>query len=135
MNLDTVMTEIATQLDTIAGLRTYAYVPDKIVPPAAVVAYPERVRFDETYGRGFDRVSLPIFVLVGRLTDRSAREILIGYCGGSGASSIKAVVEGGTYTAFDDARVEGVEFNTYRAAGTEYVGAKFMVDIAGQGAT
>jgi hypothetical protein len=134
MDLDAVMDQIASRVDTIAGLRAFAFVPDKITPPSAVVAFPERVRFDETYKRGYDRVSLPIFVLVGRLTDRSARELLIAYCAGSGAKSIKAVVESGTYTAFDDLRVEGIDFNTYQAAGTEFVGAKFMLDIAGEGA-
>ncbi len=134
MDLKLVGDEIAARLDTIAGLRAYAYVPDKITPPSAVVAFPERVRFDETYGRGFDRVSLPIFVLTGRLTDRSSHTLLIAYCSGAGASSIKAVVESGPYTAFDELRVEGIEFNTYTIASTELVGAKFMLDITGQGA-
>jgi hypothetical protein len=134
MNLADVMDEIAAQLDTITGLRTYPYPPDSLAVPAAVVTYPSEYLFDETYGRGMDRLKVPVIVLVGKVSDRKSRDQLAAYCSGSGASSIKAVVEAGTYTAFDEARVERIEFDVIKIAAVEYVAGTFTLDIAGTGA-
>jgi hypothetical protein len=57
-----------------------------------------------------------------------------GYCAGSGASSIKAVLEAGTYTAFDTVRVARVEFDVLTIGGTDYLAALFDLDIIGDGA-
>lgn len=135
MNLNDVMDQIGVQLDTISGLRVYDYPADHVTPPAAIVAYPDEVVFDETYGRGMDRITLPVVVIIGRQSDRSARDRLTLYASGSGASSIKATVEGGTYTAMDTVRVIRAEFDVVSVAGVEYVGALFDLDIAGQGAS
>lgn len=96
MNLATVMQEIADRLDTITGLRVYAYPPDNVQPPAAVVSYPETYTFDEAFARGMDRIpDLPVVVLVGRVSDRASRDRIAGYVDGSGVQSIKAVLEVG----------------------------------------
>ena len=134
MNLADVMDEIAAQVDTISGLRTYPFPPDQVAVPAAIVTYPGEYTFDETFGRGLDRLKLPVIVLVGKVSDRKSRDQLGAYCNGSGASSIKAVVEAGSYTAFDEARVERIEFDVISMAGVEYVAATFTLDVAGQGA-
>jgi hypothetical protein len=133
MDLNDVMDEVAAQLDTISGLRCFAYPPDDVQPPAAIVSYPEAITFDETYGRGMDRMTMPVWLLVDRVVDRTSRARLAAYCAGSGASSVKAVLESGTYTAFHTVRVTGVEFESVTVAGTEYVAAIFDLDIAGAG--
>lgn len=133
MNLADCMDEIATQVDTIDGLRVYAWPVPSITPPAAVMTYPGTYEFDATYGRGMDRLSLLLAVVVGRADQRSARDRLGAYVDGSGSSSIKAVVEAGTYTAFHTVRVVGVDFGEVTIAGTAYVGATFELDITGQG--
>jgi len=119
MNLGEVMDAISTRLDSINGLRCFAYPVPTVTPPAAVVSYPDTVTFDETYARGMDRMSLPVVVVVGRPTDRSTRDLLAAYCNGSGASSIKAVVESGTYSAFDVVRVEGIDFDVVTIGGVD----------------
>lgn len=134
MDLVAVMDEIGDRLDTIDGLRVFRYPPDSITPPAAVVAYPDSLTFDETYGRGMDRLTLPVVVVVGRQSDRASRDNLGRYCDGSGSASVKAVLESGSYTAFDTLRVMSVEFDSVTMAGTDYVAAMFDVDIAGSGA-
>lgn len=134
MNLGAVMDAVAARLDTIVGLRCFAYPPDAIQPPAAIVSYPETIAFDATYGRGMDRITLPLVVVVGKVHDRSTRDVLGAYCGGSGATSVKAVLESGTYTAFDVVRVASAEFDVVTIAGTEYMAGLFELDIAGQGA-
>lgn len=133
MNLADVMDEIAARLDTLAGLRVSSHPPGSITPPAAIVAYPETYTFDETYVRGIDRMTLPVVLVVGKASDRAARDALAAYVDGSGASSIKALIEGGTYTTFDTVRVTGVEFDPITIGGTEYMAALFDLDIAGQG--
>lgn len=133
MNLGDVMDEISTRLDTIAGLRCFAWPNPSVAPPAAVVLYPEEYIFDATYGRGLDRLSLPVVVVVGKVSERSTRDALAAYVNGSGASSVKAVLESGTYTAFDFVRVAAVDFGERTIAGTPYQGAQFTLDIAGSG--
>lgn len=133
MNLADVMDEVATRLDTISGLRVFAYPPDRVEPPSAIVSYPGTYTYDETYGRGMDRMTLPVVVVVGKVSQRSARDALGAYVDGSGASSVKAVLESGTYTELDSLRVMSVEFDVVTIAGTDYVAALFDVDIAGSG--
>lgn len=133
MNTLSVMQEIATQLGTIDGLRVHIAAPGTVTPPAAVVAYPTQIDYDGTYGRGMDTMTVPVVVMIGRPTDRATVELLSAYCDGSGAKSVKAVLQAGTYTAFDGLRVRGAEFDALSMAGTEYMTALFELDIWGQG--
>jgi hypothetical protein len=133
VHLGDVMQQVSDRLDTIVGLRCFAYPPGKVVPPAAVVSYPDKYTFDETYGRGMDRLTLPVVLVVGRPVDRSTRDQIAAYCDGAGASSVKQVLESGTYTAFDAVRVAGVEFDVVAIAAIDYLAATFDLDIAGKG--
>lgn len=135
MNLANVMDQISTRLGTISTItgRCFAYPPPTVSPPAAIVSYPDTYTFDETYGRGMDRLSLPVVVVVGRPTERTTRDRLAGYCDGSGVSSVKAVLESGTYTAFHMVRVESVDFDVVSIGGIDYMAAAFTLDIAGSG--
>jgi hypothetical protein len=128
-----VMDQLAARANTIDGLRCFAYPPATLTPPAAVVSYPTDYTYDATYARGMDRLSLPLVVVVGRPTDRSTRDNLARYVDGSGVASIKAVLESGTYTAFDVLRVESAEFDVVTIGGVDYMAALFTLDIAGQG--
>jgi hypothetical protein len=133
VDLGDVMDAVATQLDTITGLRCFAYPPDSITPPAAIVSYPEELTFDATYDRGADTMTLPVIVAVGKVHDRTTRDLVAAYVDGSGASSIKAVLEAGTYTAFDTVRVVRAEFDVVRIGAADYLAALFDLDIIGDG--
>lgn len=134
MDLVEVMDEVAQRLGGIADLNVFAYPPGTITPPAAIVDFPE-IEFDLTYGRGSDRLSLPVRLMVARPFERSTRNALTPYCAGSGARSFKQVLESGTYNTFDTLRVTGVEFGTTEVGGTQYMGAVFTLDIVGPGST
>ena len=134
MNILDVMDQIAARLQTISGLRVWAYPPDDIYVPAAIVSWPDRYDFDQTYGRGMDRMTIPILVLVERTSDRAARSALAIYCHGSGSSSVKQVLESGTYSALDSLRVESIAFDVVTFAGTDYWAATFSIDVVGSGA-
>jgi hypothetical protein len=133
MNLAAVMQAVADRLDTIAGLRCFAYPEAALTPPGAVVLYPERIAFDGAYQRGQDRATLPVLVVVGKVSDRSARDQIGVYCDGSGAASVKQVLESGTYTAFDVVTVTAVDFDVVTLASTDYLAANFTLDIVGKG--
>lgn len=134
MDLGNVMQAVSDRIGTIAGLRAYAYPPDVVQPPAAVVTYPDTYTFDATYGRGMDHIeSLPVVLLVGKVSDRASRDLVTKWIKGSGASSVKAVLESGTYTAFDTIRVVSVTFDIIAVAGVEHLAATLTLDIAGTG--
>lgn len=131
-----VMDDVARRLGVIEGLRAYEFPPDKIDVPAAVVSYPENYRYDGTYQRGMDRMTLPVVAVVGRASDRAARDLLSVYVDGDGPSSFKRVLESKdlpAYTAFHEVRVTSVEFDVVTIAGVDYVAALFDLDIVGSG--
>ena len=133
MNIDKVMTEVAHQLGTITGLRVYDFPQANPAPPAAIVCYPNQIVYDETYQRGYDMVSFNVGVLVGRVSDRAARRVVAGYAAGSGPSSIKAVLESGTYSELDTIKVASAEFDVYTQTGQDYLAMIFEVEITGRG--
>jgi hypothetical protein len=133
VNVAEVMAELATAVDTIDGLNTFPFWADRIEPPAAVVAWPEPYDFDATMARGSDSATFPLVVLVGKVDDASAAIELGAYCDGSGARSIKEVIEAHAPTAYDVATVESVEFAVTSVAGVEYLAATFAISIVGTG--
>lgn len=131
MILNDVLDALAGAVDTIAGLRVYAYPADAIQPPAAIVGLPE-TPFDITMG-GDDEWMVPVFVVVGKVSDRASRTALCEYVNPTGASSIKAAIEadktlGG---ACDSVSVTRAEFSTITVAGTEYLAAEITADVVG----
>lgn len=131
MILNTVLDALAAAVDNITGLRTYAYPADQVSPPAAVIGLPE-VPYDATFG-GADEWEVPIFVVVGKVSDRASRTALCSYVTPTGATSIKAAVEadktlGG---ACDSVAVTRAEFTTISVAGTEFLGAELTCSVVG----
>lgn len=133
MNLAAVMDEIAARAGTIDGLRQSPYPDESVRPPMALCALPERMDYDETYGRGSDRMSLPLLVLVSNSTPRNVRDQLAAYCDGSGPRSIKQVIESGAYTSFGLVTVTGCSFEVFESGDIAYPGALFTLDIVGKG--
>ncbi|MEZ5411035.1 MAG: hypothetical protein R2761_23595 [Acidimicrobiales bacterium] len=129
-----VMDELGDALDTIDGLRVFRYPPENVQAPAAVVAYPESIEYDVTYGRGVDTLTIPVIIVVGKVSDRASAKQLAAYMDGSGALSVKAVIEGATYTAFDIVQVTSADTDVYTFAGVDYVSAIFNLRISGPGA-
>lgn len=129
------MDDLAARLRSIPTFTAvYAWPERSVIAPAAFIDYPADYDFDGTYARGMDRMTIPAVVLVGRLDEGSSRDELSEYMDGSGAKSIKAVLESGSYTAFDSLRVTGVEIQVMEIAGTRYLAAEFSCDIVGSGA-
>lgn len=133
MNIANVMDELATQLDTIAGLRVYDFPPGSAVPPFAVIGFPDSIDYDATYGRGSDTTTVPVVICVGRASERVAHDQIAAYTDGSGSTSVKTVLEAHTYTSCDSILVRKATFDIYTLGGTDYRAAVFSIDIVGSG--
>ncbi len=128
------MDALAKGLDTIDGLRSFAYPSDQLVAPAALVSYPEELLFDQNYQRGADRITIPIVVFIGRASDRSARNEIDDYIAGDGPRSIKDAIDGhDSGGVYDVATVTRVEFDFIPHGGIDYLAATFSVDVVGSG--
>jgi hypothetical protein len=125
-------TGIATNLATIAGLRTTPTVPDQINPPIAVVM-PNSITYDLAFARsGGDEYEFLVMVIVGRVDERSAQNKLDAYCSGSGASSVKTAIEkdktlGGK--AFDCRVTSLRNYNQVTVGDVVYLSAEFVVQV------
>ena len=122
---------LAVRLATITGLRTSATLPDQPTPPQAVV-YPDRVQYDTAMGRGSDEYTFVVLVIVGRIAERSAQTSLDTYCNPSGATSIKASIEGDSTlggTALDCRVTEMRNQGSIDVGDATYLTAEFSVTV------
>jgi len=132
LDLNAVMDAIGTRLVGVTGLRVYDFAADAINPPAAVVALPEMVEYDVVAGRGADRAVIPVTVLVGKVSDRAARDQLAQYVSGTGAQSVKTAIEGGTGDLGGVAhtvRVTEARIDVVTIQAVDYLGASFDVEV------
>ena len=132
VDLSLVMDELGAALEAIDGLRVFPYLADRVTPPAAVVAWPD-VTYDVVLRRNGDQMTFPVYVMVARSDARSLRDTLAPYLAGSGDQSVKAALEGGTYTACDLARVRTARIEPVVIADTPYLAAVFDVEVTGTG--
>lgn len=125
MNVNTAMDTIGAALAGVTGLRVFDFIPDNVSPPAAVVALPELLTYDHTHGRGTDRATFKVTVLVGKVSDRSARDKLAAYLDGTGAAtvSVKAALD-----AIAGGRVTQAEIAVYTFPSGVFLGADFDFD-------
>lgn len=128
-----VMAELGRALRD-GGIRTYDFPPDQIYPPAAVIAFFDSINYDQTMGRGEDRMSVPVVLVVGRADDRAAATELVKYADGSGPKSAKALLDDYPYTTCDVVTVVSGEVDTIDVADVEYIAITFTVDVVGAGA-
>jgi len=122
---------IATNLATIPGLRTKAYVPDTFSAPMAVVE-PLTVNFDTTMGRGLDEFNFKVTVLVSRVSDRVSQASLDAYCSSSGSASVKSAIESDRTLGgkANDLRVTGITtYGGLTIGDTTYLAAEFAVKV------
>lgn len=134
MNVADVMAELAAALDTIPGLRAYAYPVERVSPPVAFVELPEEVTYDAAFGRGADRMTVPVAVCVRAQDARSSTAALAEYLDGWGTTSVKGAIDAYTFTSCDSARVASAKVEPIQVADVVYSGATFIVEVTGRGA-
>jgi len=135
MNLASVATDLGRALGAIPGLRVLPFDADMVPAPAAILGYPD-VNFDATYGRGKDRWTFPVAIVVGRANDRASYAAVGKYLAGSGTYSVKAAIDDYTEaTSYDSATVTAGEVDETTYGDIAHIAALFEVDVIGQGAT
>lgn len=131
LDLNAVMDALGARLVGITGLRVYDYTSDSAAPPAAIVSLPKLIQYDAVMGRGADRIVIPVTVLVGRVSDRAARDALGQYIAGSGAQSVKQAIEGDPTLGgiAQTTRVTEATVDVVTIQAVDYLGASFDVEV------
>jgi hypothetical protein len=126
---DDIRSGLATRLATITGLRVATEQPDNPNPPIAIVV-PVGTSYDDTFGRGMDTTTFTILVMVGRAAERYAQRKLDSYCNTTGATSIKAAIEGDKTLGgkvFDCRVTEMRNYGQISVGDVTYLGCEFVV--------
>jgi hypothetical protein len=124
LNINSQMDNIGVALATIVGLRVFDFLPASAQPPFCFIDFPESIVYDNTKARGTDTAVFPIFIGVGKVSDRSSRDQLAEYLAGTGSKSIKAAVDFAGLR-----RVMNAEVSVITLAGVDYLGARFDTEV------
>jgi hypothetical protein len=134
MIISAVRAEIRERLMTIPKLNGFDYNVKKVPVPGFTIGPPELIEYDQTYGRGQDRMRLPLLVLVGLISAEASERELEAYMDGEGARSFKAILNPSGWTSCDDVFVTSCEPDTYESGGVTLLGAEFTLIVCGEGA-
>lgn len=139
MDLVALMTEIGTRLKTVPTLRVADVGSDTMPPPPAAAVYlPERVDYDQTYGRGLVKITdLVVIVAVSKTTRRTAPAALAPFLSDSGTKSIKLKLDSTNaapyVNAFDVQTVWSEIDYSARMDDTDFIAAIFHLNVYGSG--
>jgi len=128
-SIATLREKLATNLATIPGLRTSAFLPDNPSPPIAIVM-PSTINYDDVFKRGMQTYTFNVLVIVGRVDERTAQNKLDSFCSSTGTSSIKLAIEsdktlGGN--AFDVRVTEMRNYGQLPVGEVTYLTAEFTI--------
>ena len=129
LNLSNVMDAIAnTALSGSVMERVYAWPADSVSAPCLVVGYPtEDIEFDVTFQRGSDRAVFPLYALVGKASERTARDRLSDVI--TGARGVKDKLDGTLGGVVSTARVTTCKAEEITVAGVSYLSATFEIEV------
>ena len=128
-----VATGLATRLATISGLRTSTYQPEQLNPPFAFPTL-NSIQYHKAFGGGDVVMDWTVNVIVGRYTDRNAFATLDGFLSYSGATSIRAAIEGDkTLGGVCQTLVlpSGANITSLSSADAEFLQIQFQVTVHG----
>ena len=128
-----VATGLATNLATIAGLRTSAFQPEQLNPPFAFPTL-NRIEYHKAFGGGDVVMDWTVNVIVGRYVDRNAFATLDGFLSYSGATSVRAAIEadktlGGVCQTL--VLPSGANITSLSSADAEFLQIQFQVTVHG----
>lgn len=113
------MDGLESRLDSIAGLRTTAYLADQVVPPHAVVQVPNIDSYRETFNQGSVIVHFSVWLFVSAALDRVGQKKLAEFISPTGANSIQQALES---TSVAISNVNQVVVQSFRNFNVEEVG-------------
>lgn len=120
----------------IPSLEGHAKVPESINVPAFMVI-PREIDFTVAMGRGVDKPSFDIVLVVSRSDDELAQTSLDDYVNGFGAKSVRQAVWNNRALGLADAEATVTGMSDYGAqfeiGGINYFGARLAVDVLTSG--
>jgi hypothetical protein len=121
---------LATNLNTIKGLRVVETLPDVVNPPMAMIGL-SKVQYNQQNQRAMSLYTFQVTVVVGRVSERTAQKAL-DVLVAPGAGSIKYAIEvdrtlGGK--AFDVYVPELSAIGAMSVNGIDYFSAEFSVQV------
>lgn len=134
MDVASVMDEIAECLAGLPDLRQATGWPTGgVSPPAVVVGMPDEIEYDQTYGRGMDRMTIPVFLVVPKPQDRSARDFAAQYANGAGPASVRSAIAAWNWLTCDDVHVNRAEFAVIDVDNNSYLAGEYTCVVVGPG--
>lgn len=113
--------------------RAFGYPIPNPTPPCAIVGYPTKLDFDMTFHAlgttGKVHATFPVWLVVGRVVDKAARDALSAVL--TGATGIKESLDGNLAASVDICNVVDCQVQALTIADVEYLAARFDVEIVG----
>lgn len=122
---------LATNLQTITGLRVTSTVPDQVNPPIAIISL-DKINYQRAFARGLTEYLFKITVIVSRQSERNAQQNLDQYVASDGTYSVLNALEtdrslGGK--AADSTMVSLDAYGSVVIGETTYLSAEFSVQV------
>lgn len=124
---------LATNLQTISGLRVVDTLPDLVNPPMAMIGL-TKVNYNQQNQRSMAEYTFQITVVVGRVSERTAQaalDVLVA----PGSGSVKYAVESDRTLAgkaYDVFIPELTAYGSVSINGIDYLSAEFSVQVFAQ---
>ena len=124
---------LATNLQTIAGLRVVDTLPDLVNPPMAMIGL-TKVSYNQQNQRSMAEYTFQVTVVVGRVSERTAQatlDVLVA----PGSGSVKYAIESDRTLGGKAYEVFVPELSAYGAVsinGIDYLSAEFSVQVFAQ---
>ena len=124
-------TGLATNLQTIPGLRVASTLPDQVNPPLAMIML-DKINYQRSFARGLTEYLFKITVIVSRADVRNAQNKLDQYVASDGTYSVLNALEtdrslGGK--AADSTMVSLDAYGSVVIGDTNYLSAEFSVQV------
>jgi len=130
MAISNLRTALATNLQTISGLRVVETLPDVVNPPMAMIGL-DKVSYNKQNNRSMAEYTFKVTVVVGRVSERTAQKNMDLYVA-PGVGSIKYAIESdrtlGGY-AFDVFVAETSAIGSISLNGVDLYSAEFSVQV------
>lgn len=130
MAISNLRTALATNLQTISGLRVVETLPDVVNPPMAMIGL-DKVAYNKQNNRSMAEYTFKVTVVMGRVSERTAQKNMDIYVA-PGSGSIKYAIESdrtlGGY-AFDVFVAETNAIGSISINALDYYSAEFSVQV------
>jgi len=130
MSISLLRQGLATNLQTISGLRVVETLPDLVNPPMAMIGL-TKVNYNQQNQRSMAEYTFQVTVVVGRVSERTAQaalDVLVA----PGSGSVKYAIESDRTLGGNAYEVFVPELSAYGAVsinGIDYLSAEFSVQV------